>query len=53
MLELCPSGSTEEHLTTDQRVVGSNPISDVFVLGLMVRGLSKNTQLNVEHALMV
>ena len=28
-LELCPSGSTEEHLTTDQRVVGSNPISDV------------------------
>ena len=26
----CPRGSTEEHLTTDQRVVGSNPIVDDF-----------------------
>ena len=25
-----PRGSTEEHLTTDQRVVGSNPIVDDF-----------------------
>jgi hypothetical protein len=27
---MCPSGSTEEHLTTDQGVAGSNPVSDVF-----------------------
>jgi hypothetical protein len=25
-----PGGSTEEHLTTDQRVAGSNPASDDF-----------------------
>jgi hypothetical protein len=26
----CPCGSMEEHLTTDQRVAGSNPVTDDF-----------------------
>ena len=33
----CPSGSTEEHLTTDQGVAGSNPVSDVFARTLFSR----------------
>ena len=41
---LSPRGSTEEHLTTDQRVVGSNPIVDDFLFHMIFFHTHTHTQ---------
>eukprot|EP00758_Cryptobia_borreli_P010747 Tbor_TRINITY_DN5598_c1_g3::TRINITY_DN5598_c1_g3_i3::g.12519::m.12519 len=40
----CPCGSTEEHLTTDQGVAGSNPATDAFPKNNNFNKKQKKTQ---------